>query len=763
MHFFGVQWVKNPMPILAAVTFCALVGLQNDPARQAYELVEKLSSAIVEERETAVLKLADAGTHAIPALERASRSADPEVVFRAASLLAAIRFTGSASASFRSAFPDATRRLAGGSRAWLALFLAAAPPDAPARSHPADLAELVGPASRAAAATEEKSAVARAIGFHDIHEGRDALLGWLGDKDAQVRKAAISGILGIHAKDLGPRLIPLLDDPHPEVKAEAFEALHALRTPLSAKILVAHFEDGGLGYDRTAARIMLDLGVKEAIPVALRLVKENDNGVGKVGVGLALIEGLQATEAIPELVDRVKQEDSRQMILWTLSALGAVDGMKGLLESPDTVLRTETLQAFGRLRSPGAAELVRKHLKAPSANHRAAAAMALGMMGATEAVPDLMEVLKSSEGEVAATAAFSLADMHAREAVPVFLGWLKNGPDRKTSIALEALWRLGTPEAVPGLASRLEHPDRTERWCALKMLGASRAKEAAPAVVTRLNDKDSSVRFQALRTLGRVGRREHAVAVAPLLDSKDGNESVAAALTLGALGAEDSRDSVIRRLWSTGRNHFYGYAQALRGLGAKESIATFRKTLREGPVSERATAITVLSILDAEEAIADVLAVLHDPTPEIRRAAASFLVGRSRQEGLRGFIAAGEGLEWLNRYRTPSIWKKLESLPAPQVRQGFHRDRALQAAKAVGLKLEWAACLTEEAYDGPAGHEGGVESWEIEESANTMLDTLWNSVNQERTFILEADRIRVLPTVQARIFWREWFHMESKR
>lgn len=62
MAFPAVLSFKNLMPTLAALLLCALARLQDDPARQARELVEKLRSERVEDRDQAVEDLKKLGT-----------------------------------------------------------------------------------------------------------------------------------------------------------------------------------------------------------------------------------------------------------------------------------------------------------------------------------------------------------------------------------------------------------------------------------------------------------------------------------------------------------------------------------------------------------------------------------------------------------------------------------------------------------------------------------------------------------------------------
>lgn len=744
-----------------SLAFCFLAIPQSDPSME--ELVRTLGSEKVVEREAAVQKLADLGSPALPALEAASRGGDAEVAQRAGLLVAAIRFWSGSSARFRSTYPDAARRLSAGGRAWLDLFLDAAPPGKVARLEPADLAALVGPAVREARSAAEKTSVAQAIANHDLHAGREAIVAWLGDPEPEVRKAAVEGVAGLHARDLGPRLIPLLDDPEGVAVLEAWEALYALGTPLDPKVLQGHLE-GFLSYNPTVASIMIDLGVKEGLPAALEAIRGGDGVVHEgLEVGLDLVLAFEAKEAIPTLLGRAREVEGRDRVIRTLVALEASDAVKSLLDSPDPILLRDTLREAGRLRSPGGAGLVRPHLKSKSPEVQAAAARALGMMGARDAVPDLLQCLTSPDPDVLRAAAFALTELESPEAVPIFKGWLSEKKGPRLYAAVTALWRLGVPEAIPVLQGQLEDPEPLWRAAAVQMLGDARAKAASTAILKRLEDPDYHVRICALRALGKVGNAEAAKVVAALLESKETGVAPAAAQTLGELGAREFRDLLVRCVQTHGPEMIYDCARALERLGAKEIVPVFRTFLREGTARQKETALDVLAVLGGEDLVTEALPLLSDVEPGIRRAAAEYLVSRGRLEGGRGLIAIGGDLNWLNRLRAPGVWKRLQALPAPRFRQGYLRDRALQAARAAGLTLDWTRSLASYAFQGEAGHEGGVEAWDLEDQSESMLDLLWNAANGRLLFVLEEDRIRLIPEARSRVFWSEWLDSVEKK
>src|SRR6185295_2365970 len=107
--------------ILLQALFC--LALQ-DGAR---ELVEKLRSDTIAERETAMRRLRELGKEAAPVLEKAAKDPDAEVARRAGFLLRCLALQDSLSPALRKAVPGIEDLLAAGrTRAWTEAFLRAA-------------------------------------------------------------------------------------------------------------------------------------------------------------------------------------------------------------------------------------------------------------------------------------------------------------------------------------------------------------------------------------------------------------------------------------------------------------------------------------------------------------------------------------------------------------------------------------------------------------------------------------------------------------
>lgn len=93
--------------ILAGVL--AVLASQPAPARGAEELIERLRSESVEERDDAARALRALGKAAAPALRKAAGDPDPEIRGRVRRLLDLIALGGAVPAALEAAFPGEGR------------------------------------------------------------------------------------------------------------------------------------------------------------------------------------------------------------------------------------------------------------------------------------------------------------------------------------------------------------------------------------------------------------------------------------------------------------------------------------------------------------------------------------------------------------------------------------------------------------------------------------------------------------------------------
>src|SRR5688572_1929752 len=192
-------------------TLVLLLILLQDPAPTVEQLIDGLRSPKAEERDRAERALLLREKDAFPALERASRDADPEVSTRAKRLLEAFPRLAALTPNLRKAMPGIHEKLAtGGPHAWTEAFLQATEQKRSRARHPGlvrdDLLPLVARALRGA----EKSDVAHvcsAVAAWELAPAAPELVRWLDESDWEIRRFVVEAVVACRDPSLAPVLL----------------------------------------------------------------------------------------------------------------------------------------------------------------------------------------------------------------------------------------------------------------------------------------------------------------------------------------------------------------------------------------------------------------------------------------------------------------------------------------------------------------------------------------------------------------------------
>jgi HEAT repeat protein len=270
--------------------------------------------------------------------------------------------------------------------------------------------------------------------------------------------------------------------------------------------------------------------------------------------------------------------------------------IKNLASAEDKV-KVTALQELSRVGSDvkPALPAITKLLKDGSTEVRIQAANTLAVLStnALDAVPALMEALrKDKEAKVRSYAAFAFKTMarDAKTAVPALIDGLKDKDDEVRCVCADALGRMGpdAKEAVGALAATLKDEDAGPHAAmALVKLGPELAKPSLPALGEAL--KNSEVRSAAAQALAQLGGLEQ---LEKALDDKDEDTRIEAILAMKLIG--------------------------------KPAVPALRKALKDKSVEVKLNASNILAKMkgDAEEAVADIAALLKDGDASVRERAA---------------------------------------------------------------------------------------------------------------------------------------------
>jgi HEAT repeat protein len=422
---------------------------------------------------------------------------------------------------------------------------------------------------------------------------------------------------------------------------------------------------------------------------------------------LGVIGGPEAAEAVPALIEMLRQENIPAGVWKALQMIGpaardAGVGLVKILQDPqrkqDHARAEQTLAAIGAEDADisRAVTLVRGGLHSKSAYVRKNAARTLGAIGpaARAAVPDLLKALKDESPDVRLQVARTLVRLHppsGREAIGVLVAiFAQQSPERNDQAveilgqigeagvpalsealadqsppvragAARSLGKIGPParRAVPGLTAALKDPEESVRAAAAEALGqiGPLARKAVPGLLARLKDEKPFVRMKAAGALWEVDRRTRET-IPVLIQALAGDrEKYEADRTLGRMGEA----AVTPLVQALGDKNFIVRRGAIETLGhigpaAEPAVPVLRAALHVGQTREAATRALGAIGPGAAAAVPDLAPGLNDPGWGVRVATAVAL-GRIGPEARAAIPALREALESTD-YLLPSEAEK---------------------------------------------------------------------------------------------------------
>ncbi|MDG3002270.1 HEAT repeat domain-containing protein [Paludisphaera mucosa] len=430
---------------------------------------------------------------------------------------------------------------------------------------------------------------------------------------------------------MGPTIIPALvrhlNDPHEHVRAVSAAALGRLHASDSMPALVDLFQDPSPIVRQGVTEALGRLGERPSGEAKKKagLFRRRTGGAG-IGAG-RWIRWIRrgAVNAAAQPVDPVEL---------------AVTTLDAALEDESTAVRTEAVEALGRM-GPAAAAVAPKLIalsKEGDESLRCQVARSLGEVGGDPdaTVAALVDLLDDASPEVKAASARALGAFkeQAASAVPSLATLLQDRDEAVRTAAAEAIAQVGpldeaaTETLVEGLTSE-DTVVRAQTAQALGTIGAA-AEEAAPALVEAMEDDNDRVRAEAVEAIGKIGEAAAEAAVPGLVKALEDEDDTVGALAAEALGqmgesAAEAVPALVASLQHLNPQVRHNAAEALGNLGPAE--ASVRLAL-EGAVRDedggvRSQAVLALGKVagPADGSMPTVLAALQDEDPLVRTAA----------------------------------------------------------------------------------------------------------------------------------------------
>lgn len=453
---------------------------------------------------------------------------------------------------------------------------------------------------------------AAAASAFSMPKAGDYVIGWLGEGDARLRRAACDVIRIAPTDRSVVALGRVLGDPDARVRVAAAAAMGSSGLPDAVSPLLGHLDDGAFEVRMEVARALGRLGDSRAVvpligkvqDAAVEVRRAVARALGELGdaratsaLVIALQDGSQDVriEAVKAL-GKLHSDEATAAIVPLVEITTGTDGLVGL--SPGGIrqssagsldVRVAAFEALGRIGSDGAIRaLIGALAKDDPSLSRSPVRLALVSAGKPVITPLVAVLSGAPSSTTAAGAALVLGALHAKEGLDPTVRAMQRG-------------------VLP-----LEHGLR-----ALAMLGSA---DALPAVLELLSDTDPAVRREAIR------------AASELLDPArpDGRAvDPARAMLLDAATPNDEKIALVRLLGRTGSPRAQTVLVSLAGS------------------KSRALRLSVLDALGASGTFGPdvenvLLQALDDESPEVRLASASSLARGG------GIAVAGKLLERLS-------------------------------------------------------------------------------------------------------------------
>ncbi|MFZ4700770.1 MAG: HEAT repeat domain-containing protein, partial [Candidatus Methylumidiphilus sp.] len=431
--------------------------------------------------------------------------------------------------------------------------------------------------------------------------------GKLGDKNENVRQAAIQALASMSAKEQVPAIAKLLTDDE-DVRLAAIQAL--------AK-----------------------LGAKEQVPAIVnRLLHDNQDSVRQTAIK-ALV-ALDAKEQVPVFTSRLGDlnEDTRIWAIKTLAALGAKEQVPAIaqgLEDPSSHVRQAAVRGLAVLDAKAFTPAIAARLKDGYEYVRGAAIDALAELGAMEQSPAIAERLMDKSEFTRESTINALARLGAKDQAPIIVERLKDEKGNVREAAVNSLAVLDAQEQVPTLVNLLnieftsdpEVPDwLSSKWesdsnvrvAAIQALAALGAKEQVPVIFEQLKHKNTSgsVRLAVADALAKLGAKQQLPVVVSWLKARDDRRDMAITI-LAKLGAKEQAPTIAIFL-NDNDNVRKAATRALVTLGAKEFVPVIAKQLGEADVEIRLETIQALASLDGKEYAPSIASQIDDSNKKLR-------------------------------------------------------------------------------------------------------------------------------------------------
>ncbi len=409
-----------------------------------------------------------------------------------------------------------------------------------------------------------------------------------GKAEAELRRQAVLEVGKTADVRAAVMLIPLASDYWISVREGVAEALGMLRDPAGVPTLVRLLGDDVPDVKRDAVVSLGKIGDARAVRPLLDIALQEPLFRFTAGEAITCI----GKSAVPILLQILNEEDPGRsleaiIVLGRIKDPEATEPIAGMLSHRFAIIRGHAAESLGMIGDARSAPSLIRALSDHDAVVRAQAAAALQKVGDVRAVPALMKLLVDEDLDVCARAATTLGELGDRRAAAALVPLLERAEPEVRGAAADALGKLADEIAAEPL-TRLFHDDtESVRLKAVSAFRQFRSASATAPLLLLLDDANVQIRQRAVDSLGEIGN-------AGSLDR-----------LLVALRA----DSAVEVRMAA--------AKALGLLKSPKALKALEEAL-DDDLTVRCRAISALGDIGDASSLPALLAMLKDPTPEVR-------------------------------------------------------------------------------------------------------------------------------------------------
>lgn len=459
------------------------IATQDAQASRISELVKRLASENIEEREAAASSLKAIGARALSELKIAMLGSDQELSKRADALIKVITIQAGLPERVLKLLPHLPEKIVQDERAWTQAFLELGKlrngvPVVPGITRP-DLGSFLPMAVERAENRQTLIRVCAIIREFRLQAATDALRVHLKGEDPFVKATAIETLAELDDNAAYETIAPFLKHEDAVVRVAAVYGMAKIDSVRASISLVYLLEDDD-AYVRSA--VVACIPALDSINITNKATAYLQSAVpGVKACALEILAKVNATSATPE-IRRLLKDSAPRVTAKAAEALG-------------TLKDQESLRDISQL------------LTNPNVEIRLSAIRAIDSLGPSKHL-SLITGLLDDNDEFVRGGALQIVAVQERKASDVRISkGLSDSSDYVRSVALDLIASLRLDNLKPRIIEGLRSPSPLCRRSAARALSSWPGQGDADRLKTLLNDSDEEVRMIAARSLTYLGER----------------------------------------------------------------------------------------------------------------------------------------------------------------------------------------------------------------------------------------------------------------